>query len=158
MPKDLLNRDNFGLLPEPEGRWGSFGASMVTNIIIMSLLVLFTAAIHKVEKQKYNETLIFPQEVPPPPKIVVPKVKVFAPPQPEVVKLTPPKIVIPKIQPPPEIPKPVKLDVLQPKLPPAPPKAVAPAPQPKVSLFTSPKPIEIANNKVQPTAKAGGFG
>ena len=40
MPKDLLNRDNFGLLPEPEGRWGSFGVSMVTNIIIMSLLVL----------------------------------------------------------------------------------------------------------------------
>ncbi len=73
MPKDLLNRDNFGLLPEPEGRWGSFGVSMVTNIIIMSLLVLFTAAIHKVEKQKYNETLIFPQEVPPPPKIVVPE-------------------------------------------------------------------------------------
>ena len=110
MPKDLLNRDNFGLLPEPEGRWGSFGISMVTNIIIMSLLILLTAAIHKVEKQKYNETLIFPQEVPPPPKIIVPKVKVFAPPQPEVVKLTPPKIVIPKIQPPPEIPKPVKLD------------------------------------------------
>ncbi len=36
MPKDLLNRDTFGLLPEPEGRWGSFGVSMVTNIIIMS--------------------------------------------------------------------------------------------------------------------------
>src|SRR5271155_4508724 len=88
MPKDLMNRDTFGLLPEPEGRWGSFGASMVTNIIIMSLLVLFTAAIHKVEKQKYNETLIFPQEVPPPPKIVMPKVKVFAPPKPEVVKPT----------------------------------------------------------------------
>jgi hypothetical protein len=98
MPKDLLNRDNFGLLPEPEGRWGSFGVSMVTNIVIMSLLILLTAAIHKVEKQKYNETLIFPQEVPPPPKIIVPKVKVFAPPQPEVVKLTPPKIVVPKIK------------------------------------------------------------
>ena len=93
MPKDLLKNDSFGLLPEPEGRWGSFGVSMVTNIIIMTLLILFTAAIHKVEKQKYNETLIFPQEVPPPPKIVVPKVKVFAPPQPEVVKLTPPKII-----------------------------------------------------------------
>src|ERR1700721_2129430 len=136
MPKDLVNRDNFGsfgLLPEPEGRWGSFGVSMVTNIIIMSLLVLLTAAIHKVEKQKYNETLIFPQEVPvpPPPKIVVPKVKVFAPPQPGVVKLPPPKITVPKIQPPPEIPKPVKMDQPdQPKLPPAPPKAVAPPPQP----------------------------
>src|ERR1700739_2722531 len=142
MPKDLLNRDNFGLLPEPEGRWGSFGVSMVTNIVIMSLLILLTAAIHKVEKQKYNETLIFPQEVPPPPKIIVPKVKVFAPPQPEVVKLTPPKIVVPKIETPPEI-KPVKLDQPeQPKLPPAPPKAVAPPPQPKVGLFASPKPTE----------------
>ena len=162
MPKDLVIRDSFGLLPEPEGRWGSFGVSMITNIVIMTLLLLFTAAIHKVEKQKYNETLIFPQEVPPPPppKVVIPKVKVFAPPQPklEVVKLEPPKIVMPKIQPPPEIPKPVKLDVEQPKLPPAPPKAVAPPPQPKVGLFTSPKPTEVANNKVQPAAKAGGFG
>jgi TonB family protein len=153
MPKDFVVRDSFGLLPEPEGRWGSFGASMITNIVIMTLLLLFTAAIHKVEKQKYNETLIFPQEVPPPPKVVVPKVKVFAPP------LEPPKIVMPKIQPPPEIPKPVKLDTPeQPKLPPAPPKAVAPPPQPKVGLFTSPKPTEVANNKVQPAAKAGGFG
>ncbi len=159
MPNDLVNRDSFGLLPEPEGRWGSFGVSMITNIIIMTLVVLFTAAIHKVEKQKYNETLIFPQEVPPPPKIVIPKVKVFAPPQPEVVKLEPPKIVMPKIQPPPEIPKPVKLDVPdQPKLPPAPPKAVTPPPQPKVGLFASPKPTETANNQVKPAAKAGGFG
>jgi TonB family protein len=158
MPKDLLNRDNFGLLPEPEGRWGSFGVSMVTNIVIMSLLILLTAAIHKVEKQKYNETLIFPQEVPPPPKIIVPKVKVFAPPQPEVVKLTPPKIVVPKIETPPEI-KPVKLDQPeQPKLPPAPPKAVAPPPQPKVGLFASPKPTETANNQVKPDVKSGGFG
>jgi hypothetical protein len=132
---------------------------MVTNILIMSLLILLTAAIHKVEKQKYNETLIFPQEVPPPPKIIVPKVRVIAPPQPEVVKLTPPKIVIPKIQPPPEIPKPVKLDQPeQPKLPPAPPKAVAPPPQPKVGLFSSPKPTETANNQVKPDVKSGGFG
>jgi TonB family protein len=153
------SRVRLGLLPEPEGRWGSFGISMVTNVIIMSLLILLTAAVHKVEKQKYNETMIFPQEVPSPPKIVVPKVKVFAPPQPEVVKLNPPKVVIPKLQPPPEIPKPVKLDQPdQPKLPPAPPKAVAPPPQPKVGLFSSPKPTETANNQVKPDVKAGGFG
>jgi TonB family protein len=90
---------------------------------------------------------------------VIPKVKVFAPPKPEVVKLAPPKIVMPKVQPPPEIPKQVKLDVPdQPKLPPAPPKAVTPPPQPKVGLFSSPKPTEVANNKVQPAPKAGGFG
>src|SRR6201996_741382 len=159
MPKDLVNRDSFGLLPEPEGRWGSFGVSMVTNILVMSLLILLTAAIHKVEKQKYNETLIFPQEVPPPPKIIVPKVKVIAPPQPQMVKLTPPKIEVPKIQPPPEIPKPVELKQPEaPKLPPAPPKAVAPPPQPKVGLFASAKPTETANNQVKPDVKAGGFG
>jgi TonB family protein len=161
MPKDFVVRDSFGLLPEPEGRWGSFGASMITNVVIMTLLLLFTAAIHKVEKVKYQAPLVIDlAKAPPPPKVVIPKVKVFAPPQPklEVVKLEPPKIVMPKIQPPPEIPKPVKLDVEQPKLPPAPPKAVAPPPQPKVGLFTSPKPTEVANNKVQPAAKAGGFG
>ena len=159
MPEDLLNRANFGLLPEDKGRWGSFGASMITNLVIMALLLLFTAAkVHQVEKQKYNETLIIPQEVPPPPKVVVPKVKVFAPPQPEVAKLEPPKIVMPKPVATPEPPKP-KLDVPDvPKLPPAPPKAVAPPPQPKVGLFASNKPTEVANNKVAPTVKAGGFG
>jgi TonB family protein len=160
MPDDLLNRANFGLLPEPQGRWGSFGASMITNLVVMVLLLLFTAAkIHQVQKQKYNETLIFPQEVPPPPKIIVPKVKVFAPPQPQVAKLEPPKITIPKPVETPQPPKPVKLDTPdQPKLPPAPPKAVTPPPQPKVGLFSSPKPTEVANNKVAPSAKTGGFG
>jgi TonB family protein len=161
MPKDLPIRENFGLLPEPEGRWGSFGVSMATNLAIMALVILLTAAVHKVQKEKYIEHMVFTekQEPPPPPKIVVPKVKVIAPPQPEMVKLEPPKIVVPKIQPPPEIPKPVKLDTPdQPKLPPAPPKAVAPPPQPKVGLFSSPKPTEVANNQTKPDAKTGGFG
>src|SRR5271155_1236537 len=161
MPKDFPIRDSFGLLPEPEGRWGSFGVSMVTNLIIMALVVLLTAAVHKVEKQKYIEHMVFVEKnpPPPPPKVIIPKVKVIAPPQPQVVKLDPPKIVMPKIQPPPEIPKPVKLDTPdQPSLPPAPPKAVAPPPQPKVGLFSSPKPTEVANNQVKPDVKAGGFG
>src|ERR1700743_2260234 len=127
MSKDLRNQNTFGLLPEAEGRWGSFGVSMVTNLTIMALLILFTAAVHKVTKAKYNETLVFQKvDVPPPPKIVVPKVKVIAPPQPELVKLTPPKITVPKIQPPPEIPKPVEMKQPDaPKLPPGPPKGVA---------------------------------
>ena len=160
MPKDLSVNANFGLLPEPEGRWGSFGVSMVTNLSIMALLVLLTAAVHKVEKQKYIEHMVFTEQTPPPPppKIIVPKVKVIAPPPIEVVKIEPPKIVVPKIQPPPEMPKPVKLDQEQPKLPPAPPKAVAPPPQPKVGLFASAKPTEVANNQVKPDVKAGGFG
>jgi TonB family protein len=160
MPKDLPIRESFGLLPEPEGRWGSFGVSMVTNLTIMALVVLLTAAVHKVQKEKYIEHMVFTeQQPPPPPKPIIPKVKVIAPPQPQVVKLDPPKIVVPKIQPPPELPKPVKLDTPdQPKLPPAPPKAVAPPPQPKVGLFSSPKPTEVANNQVKPDVKAGGFG
>ena len=160
MAQDLLNRANFGLLPEEEGRWRSFGVSFVTNVTIAVLLLLFTAAkIHQVQREKYNETLILPVEPPPPPKVVVPKVKVFAPPQPVLAKLEPPKIVIPKPTPVPEPPKPIKMNVPdQPKLPPAPPKAVAPPPQPKVGLFSSPKPTEVANNKVMPTIKAGGFG
>ncbi len=161
MPKDLPIRENFGLLPEPEGRWGSFGVSMVTNLTIMVLVVLLTAAVHKVQKEKYIEHMVFVEQhtPPPPPKPIIPKVKVIAPPQPQVVKLDPPKIVVPKIQPPPEMPKPVKLDTPdQPKLPPAPPKAVAPPPQPKVGLFSSPKPTEVANNQVKPDVKAGGFG
>jgi TonB family protein len=161
MPKDLPIRENFGLLPEPEGRWGSFGVSMVTNLTIMVLVVLLTAAVHKVQKEKYIEHMVFVQQntPPPPPKPIIPKVKVIAPPQPQVVKLEPPKIVVPKIQPPPEIPKPVKLDTPdQPKLPPAPPKAVAPPPQPKVGLFASAKPTEVANNQTKPDPKTGGFG
>jgi TonB family protein len=161
MPNDLSVRDNFGLLPEPEGRWGSFGVSMVTNLSIMALLVLLTAAVHKVEKQKYIEHMVFTEttQPPPPPKIIVPKVKVIAPPQPEMVKLDPPKIAVPKIQPPPELPKPVKLDQPdQPKLPPAPPKAVAPPPQPKVGLFASAKPTPVANNIAPASQKTGGFG
>ena len=100
MPKDLQNRDSysFGLLPEPEGRWGSFGASMVTNIIIACLLILFTAVVHKVEKQKYNQTLIFPQEVPPPPppKVVPPKTN-WLPPEPTTVPLATP-LPLPKYE------------------------------------------------------------
>ncbi len=160
MQEDLLNRANFGLLPEPQGRWGSFGISLITNVVLLTILLLFTAAqIHKVAKQKYIQNLTFLSEPPPPPKIVVPKVKVFAPPQPQVVKLEPPKIVLPKQTPAPELPKPVKLDQPdQPKLPPAPPKAVAPPPQPKVGLFSSPRPTEMANNRTQATVKQGGFG
>jgi TonB family protein len=35
---------------------------------------------------------------------------------------------------------------------------VAPPPQPKVGLFASPKPTEVANNQTKPDLKTGGFG
>jgi hypothetical protein len=35
----------FGLLPEPEGRWGTFGISLLTNVLIVILLIFGTVAI-----------------------------------------------------------------------------------------------------------------
>ncbi|MBV8115701.1 MAG: energy transducer TonB [Silvibacterium sp.] len=45
-----------------------------------------------------------------------------------------------------------------PKIAPAPPKAVAPPPQPKVGMFKSSQPTLVANNMAAPTPKTGGFG
>lgn len=44
-------------------------AALLGGMVVYGTLLYQGAAVHKVEKQKYNETLIFPQEVPPPPKI-----------------------------------------------------------------------------------------
>ncbi|HVJ08096.1 MAG TPA: TonB family protein [Acidisarcina sp.] len=162
MPEDVLNRANFGLLPEPEARWGSFGVSTVTNLVIAGLLVLFTmASIHHQAQLKTLQTteLVFPSE---PPKISrppVPKVKYTPPPKPEL--LPQPKIALPKqlqkIEPP-KVQE-VKLNSpVLPAVPPAPPKAVAPPPQPKVGLFASAAPTPVANNRSAPSTKVGGFG
>jgi TonB family protein len=148
----------FGLLPEPQGRLGSFGVSFVANVAVGTLLILFAAArIHQVKVQKENTAiLVFPVEPPKPYIPPVPKVKVIPPP-PKVEpkpKIAPPKPVV-------EPPKPVEVKIptpAAPKIAPAPPKAVAPPPQPKVGLFKSSQPTLVANNKVAPTPKTGGFG
>jgi TonB family protein len=150
---------NFGLLEEPQGRWRSFGASMLTNIAILAFLLIVTIVHHEVVVKKMAASeIILPVEAPKPPPVVVPKVKVVAPPTPQVAKLDPPKIETPKpvIEP----PKPVKLDTPKqvPIIPPAPPKAVAPPPAPKVGMFDSAKPTAVANNMSKPDVKAGGFG
>lgn len=153
---------NFGLLDDGQGRWRSFGASMVTNISILALLLIVGAVHHQVVVRKMQaDQLLFPVELPKPPKITPPKVKVVAPPMPpkiEVAKIEPPKITPPK----PEIepPKPVKLDTPKPVLniPPAPPKAVAPPPAPKLAGFSAPKPTLVANNVSKPAPTTGGFG
>ncbi len=149
---------NFGLLPEPQGRFGSFGVSLVINFAVAALLVLFAAArIHEAHVRKENTAvLIFPVEPPKP----------YVPPPPKVRVIPPP----PKVQPPPRIeppkpfvepPRPVEVKIPTPPVPkiaPAPPKAVAPPPQPKVGLFKSSQPTAIANNTQAPTPKTGGFG
>lgn len=159
MANPPVEQGNFGLLPEPKGRFGSFGVSLVANVVVGVLLLLFAAAkVHEVKTQKYNTTaLVFP---PPKPYIPpAPKIKVLPPPP----KVEPPK---PKIEPPKPTPKiePPKVAEIKvptpeaPKLAPAPPKRVAPPPQPKVGLFKSNNPTVVANNTVAPTPKTGGFG
>ena len=159
MASNPSKQANFGLLPEPGGRFGSFGVSLVVNVTVGALLILFAAArIHQVKTQKENmAVLIFPVEqpkpyIPPPPKVhVIPPPPKVEPPAP---KIRPPKPVV-------EPPKPVEIKIPTPPIPkiaPAPPKAVAPPPQPKVGLFRSSEPTRVANNRVPPTPKTGGFG
>jgi TonB family protein len=158
MASDPLNHSTFGLLPEPQGRFGSFGASMAVNLMVGLLLLVFAAArVHEVRIEKYNTAaLVFPVEQPkpyiPPP---VPKVRVI-PPAPKLE----PKIKVERPRPiePPKVVE-VKMPTpAMPKIAPAPPKAVAPPPQPKVGLFKSSTPTLVANNTAAPTPKTGGFG
>ena len=159
MANTPLNHSNFGLLPEPQGRFGSFGVSMVVNVAIGALLLLFAAArVHEAKMEKYNSaTLVFPVEqpkpyVPPPP----PKVKIIPPPP--VIEAPKIKVETPKPIEPPKVAE-VKIPTPEiPKMAPAPPKIVAPPPQPKVGLFQSATPTMVANNTVAPTLKTGGFG
>lgn len=155
---DLLNHANFGLLPEPKGRFRSFGVSTAVNLVVGAILVLLAMAqVHKQKVQHYETTqLIFPVEQPKPYIPPVPKVKVIPPPP----KVEPqPKIVPPKPQP--EPPKPVPVKIPTPEVHPeiaAPPKRVTPPPQPKVGLFKSATPTHVANNMSAPSVKTGGFG
>lgn len=155
--EDLLNRANFGLLPEQEGGLGSFGVSLAVNSAIAGLAILLSlAGVHEVKQRVNTAILIFPtapkRYVPPP----VPRVHVIPPPP----RLDQPKIALPKPSPAVEPPKMVEMKMPEqaPKIDPAPPRRVTPPPQPKVGLFTSPHPTLVANNKVRPSVKMGGFG
>jgi len=134
-------RTTFGLLPEPEGRAGSFFTSLVVNGLILALLLFIGATAKKVmDQHKYEYTeLIVPTPPPPPP----PKIKVKVPPTPKDLpepvrlpepKFQPPKIKIPKPEPKPDL-KPVAMEakVALPTVKPAKP-AVVLAPQPKAAL------------------------
>jgi TonB family protein len=154
-----LKRGTFGLLPEPEGRMGSFGMSMVINVTIAALMLLLTIAqVHQVQEHRYETTqLIFPVAQPKPYVPPVPKVKIIPPPP--VVKLDQPKIELPKPLPPPPKVAEIKLPTpIMPKIEAAPPKRVTPPPQPKLGLFKSTTPTTVANNMSAPTPKVGGFG
>jgi TonB family protein len=158
MNNSFSPQSTFGLLPEPEGRMGSFGMSMVINVVIAGLLLVLTIAqVHQVrEHSKYVAQLIFPTEAPKPIPPPIPRVKVIPPPP---IVQTPPKIVMQRELPPP--PKVVEVKMPTPELPKmeaAPPKRFTPPPQPKLGMFKSENPTTVANNTAPPTLKAGGFG
>jgi TonB family protein len=157
--ENSLKRGTFGLLPEPEGRMGSFGMSMIVNVTIAALLLLLTIAqVHQVQEHKYQTTqLIFPVEQPKPYVPPVPKIKIIPPPP--VVKIEQPKIEMPKPVPPPPKVAEIKLPTPEmPKMEAAPPKKFTPPPQPKLGAFKTEAPTTVANNQSAPTPKVGGFG
>ena len=130
-------RTSFGLLPEPEGRSGSFITATVINLMILAaVLYIGMMAKHVIEQHKYEQTeLIFPTTPPPPPKVkVVPPPKLPEPPKPAEVKLEAPKINLPKPEPKPET-KPIEMEakVKTPEMKAAKPSIIL-APQPKAAL------------------------
>src|SRR5579875_874920 len=148
-----VQRGTFGLLPEPEGRMGSFGMSMVVNVTVAAVLLLLTVAqVHQVQQRRYQTTqLIFPVEQPKPYVPPVPKFKLPPPPPAPVAQ---PKIQMPKPTPAPEPPKVAEMKMPTPVMP----KIEAAPPQQKVGMFESPKPTQVANNTAAPSVRTGGFG
>jgi hypothetical protein len=131
-------RINFGLLPEPEGRSGSFITAAVINMMILATVLYVGMMAKRVIQQHHfeNTELIFPTTPPPQPKVKVtppPAPKLPEPPKPVEVKLEAPKINLPKIEKP--VLKPIEMEskLKMPEI-----KLVKPAitlaPQPKAAL------------------------
>jgi TonB family protein len=153
-------RTTFGLLPEPEGRAGSFFTSMVLNGLILALMLYIGATAKRIiEAHKFEYTeLIVPTTPPPPPphRVKVPPApKVPPPAKMPAVHYEAPKIKLPKPEPKPDL-KPVQMEakLAMPAIKPAKP-AVILAPQPKAAL-TAAMPAQDAN--VKPSTKPVHFG
>lgn len=135
-------RMSLGLLPEPEGRPGSFITAAVINLMILAtILYVGMMAKHVIQQHRFENTeLIFPTTPPPQPKVKVtppPAPKLPEPPKPLEVKLEAPKINLPKIEPKPEL-KPVEIEtkLKMPEIKAAKP-AITLAPQPKAVLLAA---------------------
>jgi len=154
-----FDRGTFGLLPEPKGRGRSFALSTLLNTTVAAIVLLLSLAQVRVVRQHEEITqLVFPSSVPKPVPPPVPQVRLLPPPP--VVQDNTSKIEMPKpvVQPP---PRPVEIKMPTPALPKleaAPPRRIAPPPQPKVGLFKSESPTLVANNMARPSLRAGGFG
>ena len=128
----------FGLLPEPEGKSGSFITSMVVNGLVLALLFFIGANAKRViDDHKYEQTLLVmpSQEPPPPPKVKMPpppKVAENPLPPPELKNDTP-RIVVPKPEPKPDKPIQMEAKVNLPVVKAGKPSIIL-APQPKAAL------------------------
>ena len=143
-------RISLGLLPEPEGRSGSFITAAVINAMILgTILYVGMMARHVIQQHHFENTeLIFPTTPPPEPKVKVvtpPAPKLPEPPKPIEVKLDAPKINLPKIDKP--VLKPIEMEAKL-KMPEI--KLVKPAitlaPQPKAALAAA-MPAQVAQQK-----------
>jgi len=132
-------RTNFGPLPEPEGRPGSFFTSMAINGTILALILYIGATARHVIEQKFEETVLIIPDKPPPP--------------PEKVKLPPP----PKMPPPPKPDvKPIQMEakLTAPTIKEARPSIIL-APQPKAALTAA---MPAQDNRVKPSTAPVHFG
>lgn len=126
---------SFGLLPEPEGRSGSFVTATVINMMILvTILYVGMMAKHAIQVHRFEQTeLIFPTQPPPEVKVKVPPPPKLPDPPKVEVKLDAPKINLPKIEPKPEKPVEIEAKLKMPEI-----KLVKPAitlaPQPKAAL------------------------
>ncbi len=152
-------RTSFGLLPEPEGRAGSFFTSMVVNGLILALILYIGATAKRVlETHKFEYTeLIVPTTPPPPPQ------RVKVPPAPKLppsvkmpeVHFEAPKIKLPKPEPKPDL-KPIQMEakLALPVIKPAKPSVIL-TPQPKAALTAA---MPAQNTSVKPSTKPVHFG
>lgn len=147
----VLERANFGLLPEPERSPGSFIASIVVNGMILAIMLYVGMTAKRViDQHRYEETLLILPAKPTPrtPKPKIPPPPKVEPPKPLEVKLEAPKILVPRPEPKPAE-KPLQMEVK------------APAPtfkdmKPAVILAPQPKPVMAAampaqDNKIKPS-------
>ena len=151
-------RTNFGPLPEPEGRPGSFFTSMAINGTILALILYIGATARHVIEQKYEETVLIIPDKPPPPqeKIkVTPPPKMPPPPKLEDVNLATPKINLPKPEPKPDV-KPIQMEakLTTPVIKEAKPSIIL-APQPKAALTAA---MPAQDNRVKPSTAPVHFG
>ena len=145
--------NNFGLLPEPEGRTASFVTSAVINLIILVVAVIVGMTAKRIVTQHQFEMteLVVPNTPPPPVKVKPPAPpKLPPPPKPPEVKLEAPKIQMPREQPKPaprqiQMQAKVALPAIRESRP-----AIILAPQPKPALAAA-MPAQV--HQVRPSTK-----